>query len=978
YDLNAPEERENAEQRLESILKNNYIPKYNRNFIKKNGERFLAEITLSTVRNNDGSLRYIQSIVKDLSTEKKAEQEINESHARINAFDNQNLIGVSLVDADGKIFSTNQHLLDIFEFTGESLEGKYLRDYKQLYTSDDFEKLLAFFRNFKNEKNVRSIQTELKINTFKGNTKWISVNFSPTMFRGERALTSVMLDITERKKAQISLENERKVLQAFAEYGSDEPAIMDLSYNILKSIIESIDFDSGTLRLVLDRESDILDPIAIYGISDDLLPLIEPKRISDDTYLSSFFAEAKKPIFISDATKNKDLKKLRKRLKLFNVKAVIGWPILSSDDEVIGTITVNSKEVKEITEDQKAFFKSISGILSKLSERIIFMNELSVSEEKYRLFAEQSLAGVCIFNTDGQINFCNTEFSKIFDQSVTSCLDNDIADLISFNDNTNQKTFNTYVQNITKDEKKSQLISNACITIKENKLICITLHLAPIQIRNKTMIGGIIIDVSEQKMAQDKLGRERHVYQLIADASVKATSLKELNQTILEGLINLLGFDSGTIRIYNEKERILVPIADYGLSPIGKKLLQQQKIDDKDFFFKDNIGKKIFATDIAKHPVMKGFQHLKKDKYKSYISWPVFNAKTEFIGSVQLGSRVQHTLLPDDEEVFETISGMLATAIERLLASEESSRNQLQFKHTVDNVLDGILILEHGKIVYGNDRLYEIFGYTLEEFQKMEHFDFIAPDYMNEFLEKHDSLSKRSMTEPLDIEYWIERKDGSKRYIKSKTTSSIDEDGNIRTFVVASDITDMKLAEDKLQKFTEELEETIASRTNELQEAINELEAFSYSVSHDLRAPLRAINGFSKILQDEYGEELDETGLGYLSRVRSATLNMESLINNLLDLSRITRTKLNFKEIDLSEFAYAIIKEKNELLEDRDIDFKITDKLETIGDPRLMRVVIENLLSNAIKFTKNTEEAEITFGSKEDEGKTIFFLKDDG
>ncbi|MHA1367621.1 MAG: PAS domain-containing protein, partial [Candidatus Heimdallarchaeota archaeon] len=154
-----------------------------------------------------------------------------------------------------------------------------------------------------------------------------------------------------------------------------------------------------------------------------------------------------------------------------------------------------------------------------------------------------------------------------------------------------------------------------------------------------------------------------------------------------------------------------------------------------------------------------------------------------------------------------------------MLASEESSRNQLQFKHTVDNVLDGILILEHGKIVYGNDRLYEIFGYTLEEFQKMEHFDFIAPDYMNEFLEKHDSLSKRSMTEPLDIEYWIERKDGSKRYIKSKTTSSIDEDGNIRTFVVASDITDMKLAEDKLQKFTEELEETIASRTNELQEA---------------------------------------------------------------------------------------------------------------------------------------------------------------
>ncbi|MHA1306455.1 MAG: PAS domain S-box protein, partial [Candidatus Heimdallarchaeota archaeon] len=978
YDLSAPEEKENAKQRLESILKNNYIPKYNRVFMKKNGEKFFAEITLSTVRNSDDTLRYIQSIVKDLTAEKKAEQEIKEGHERISAFVNQNLIGVSLVSADGKIFSTNQHLLDIFEFTGDSIEGVYIRDYKELFMLNDFEMLVKYFRDFRDKGLLESFQTEMEIKTFKGNSKWISLNFTPTVYREERALASVMIDVTERKKAQINLENERKVLRSFAEYSGDEPDIKDLSYSILKSIIETLDFDSGTLRLILDNESDVLEPIAIYGIPDELLPLIEPKTIEDDTFLSHFYALSKIPMYVSDVSKNKVFKKLKKRLKLFNVKAIIGWPILTSENKVIGTITVNSKDAKEITEDQKDFFKSISGILSKLSERIIFMNALSVSEEKYRVFAEQSIAGVCIFDTNGQVNFCNNEFSKIFDQPINNCLDNNITDLISFKDIRDQKKFNTYVQNITKDDKESQLLSNACITTKENKERCITFHLTPIQFKNKIMVGGIIIDISEQKMAQDKLNRERHIYQLIANASVKATNLKELNQTILEGLINLFGFDSGTIRIYNEKERILIPIADYGLSSLGKELLKQQKIDNKDFFFKDNVGKKIFATDITKHPVVKGIQHLKKDKYKSYISWPVFNAKKEFLGSIQLGSRTQQVLLQDDEEVFETISDMLATAIERLLASEESVRNQLQFKHTVDNVLDGILILEKGKIVYGNDRLYEIFGYTLEEFQKMEHFDFISPDYMNEFMEKHDSLSKRSMTEPLDIEYWIKRKDGSKKYIKSKTTSSIDEDGNVRTFVVASDITDMKLAEDKLQKFTEELEETIASRTNELQEAISELEAFSYSVSHDLRAPLRAINGFSKILQDEYSEELDETGLGYLSRVRSATLNMESLINNLLDLSRITRSKLNFKEIDLSEFANAIIKEKKELLEDRDIDFKITDNLKTIGDPRLIRVVVENLLSNAIKFTKNTEEAEITFGSKEDEGKTIFFLKDDG
>jgi PAS domain S-box-containing protein len=193
---------------------------------------------------------------------------------------------------------------------------------------------------------------------------------------------------------------------------------------------------------------------------------------------------------------------------------------------------------------------------------------------------------------------------------------------------------------------------------------------------------------------------------------------------------------------------------------------------------------------------------------------------------------------------------------------------------------------------------------------------------------------------------------------------------------IVLDITEKKKAEDELQHLNAELEERVEARTAQLQETLRELEAFSYSVSHDLRAPLRTIDGMGKILQEDFSEALGKDGNHYLERVRNASQHMEQLIEALLRLSRVARGELNRVEVNLSELATAVIEE---LFSSRtNVSWKIEAELIVNADPTLMRIMLANLLGNAYKFTGQKDRAEIELGMEDQKGKKVYFVRDNG
>jgi light-regulated signal transduction histidine kinase (bacteriophytochrome) len=163
-----------------------------------------------------------------------------------------------------------------------------------------------------------------------------------------------------------------------------------------------------------------------------------------------------------------------------------------------------------------------------------------------------------------------------------------------------------------------------------------------------------------------------------------------------------------------------------------------------------------------------------------------------------------------------------------------------------------------------------------------------------------------------------------------------------------------------------------------LQELNAELDAFSYSVSHDLRAPLRAVDGFSNIVLSDYGDRLDAEGRGYLERVRAGATRMSALIEGLLKLSRVGRAELARSRIDLAPIARSVLDELRARYPARKVVVVVEDELWTEADPRLVRVVLENLLGNAWKFTSKKTDARIAVGREVSEGEETFFVRDDG
>ena len=193
-----------------------------------------------------------------------------------------------------------------------------------------------------------------------------------------------------------------------------------------------------------------------------------------------------------------------------------------------------------------------------------------------------------------------------------------------------------------------------------------------------------------------------------------------------------------------------------------------------------------------------------------------------------------------------------------------------------------------------------------------------------------------------------------------------------------TDVTRRKQAEHEVQRLNAELEQCVRDRTVQLESANRELETFAYSVSHDLRAPLRGIDSWSQALVEDYAGQLDETARRYLDRIRAETQQMGLLIGDLLRLSRVTLAPLEREAVDLTALARRIAGDLRETCADRCIEFDFQPGLTASGDPRLLEVALNNLLNNAAKFTGKRAEARIEVGRTEQEGVAAFFVRDNG
>ncbi len=302
-------------------------------------------------------------------------------------------------------------------------------------------------------------------------------------------------------------------------------------------------------------------------------------------------------------------------------------------------------------------------------------------------------------------------------------------------------------------------------------------------------------------------------------------------------------------------------------------------------------------------------------------------------------------------------------AEDALLLSEQRER------HMVVSVRDyAIYMLDAtGRVVSWNRGAEQIKGYRAAEILGQHFSRFFIPEDIA--AGRPAAVLQAAAAEGrYEEENWRVRKDGSRFWADVVVSAIRDDQGRLVGFAkVTRDLTERKRSAEELQRYARQLEA-----------ANRELEAFSYSVSHDLRAPLRTMDGFSQALLEDYADRLDDPGRDFLERIRSASQRMAHLIDDLLGLSQVTRSEMQFADVNLSALAEQLVGELQKTEPARQVTWTIAPGLVARADAGLVRLVLQNLLGNAWKFTAQRPQAHVEFGATSHNGRRAYFVRDDG
>ncbi|MBN2613470.1 MAG: PAS domain S-box protein [Bacteroidales bacterium] len=1006
--------------------------RYEIEIICKNGQKRIAEMLVSVIKDSGGKPRSMGQLI-DITESKKSEIALKESESRLRSFIDESSEGIVIINEEGVIEEWNKSAEKTIGIgRNQAINKKWWDLYYFMHPSA---KLKNGSKSILEKKVKESIKTgilqvpasgEFQIIHKSGKIRHISQTlFIIKSVKGNR-IAGIITDITDRKNAEDELKRSRLLTDALFESipglvyiynqkgklikwnqrhitetgysakelqnkniwdwfipgGADTKIIKTARKRILK---EGLSSSEAYLTKKNGEKALYLFNTALTKIAGERyyagvgLDITESKKAHEEleytkTILSAAFMQTPIPMVLVNAEVN--------RIMLTNDAAAEFLGIKDEPKKIGKSLSEIKPSWRDFDENgneipllEMPLAKALKGIETKGKEFYIKRKDgsirwESVSSSAVRNSRGEIIAGYLVFPDITEKKEAEQKFKQLVDLQQTILDTTNFGILYLKNRKIqwgNRAFYNMYgyehdeiynkeVSVLYAEPPDYKKVGNLGYTLlakgdvftdemkalrKDGDRFWATIHgkaIDPLNINEGTI--WVIMDTTEQRLATEKLRESEELYRKLAETSPYGIFLTDLKGNVIfcnRQMAELIGYESADSMLNVNALDVIDPDDHLCVITEAKKLLSNQ-----------NSGPEYFT-------------YLRKNN-------------TRFTGEYY------GTLIHDSKGMPYAMMGMVNDVTEKKKAEEALLKSEEYLALAQQTAKIGNLELNiETETGYFSDQFYKLFGFNKEE----------GPPKLNQFLkalhpdDRHIIIETVASENRYDhswtVNYRSNPEHGPIRYFHSITRmlcNPVDKSNTL--FATIQDITEQKKAEEEIIKLNLELEKKVEERTRKLNELNKDLEAFAYSVSHDLRAPVRHIDGFVKMMFSRLNKP-DDTITNYFSKITSATERMSDMIDSLLSFSRLGRTVLKFTDIDLEQMIKEIIELFKPDIGKRIIIWKISSLPIIKGDKNLIKLVFENLISNAIKYTTGKNEAivEIAAGT-ETESHYEFFVKDNG
>ncbi len=621
------------------------------------------------------------------------------------------------------------------------------------------------------------------------------------------------------------------------------------------------------------------------------------------------------------------------------------------------------------------------------SEQERMLEALHASEERYRVVTDAASDAIISIDENSVIQFANHATERVFGYTVAELSGKQITMLMpDYLRHVHEVGIKRYLET-GKRHLAWERIEVPGLR-KSGKEFPLEISFGEFTRDGKHFFTGVVRDVTERKRAERYLAAQHAATRVLAESATLPDAAPKILQTVCESL----GWEIGALWIVDHQVDVL-RCANFWHAPLTAvpefASLSEEYIISRGMGLPGRVwesAEPAWITDVTKNDNSMRADVAAKEGLHGGFAFPIL-LRGEVFGVIEFFSR---EIQPPDQELLDmisTVGSQVGQFIEHRQAAVDLQASEERYRTLADSMPQIVWTANpDGSLDYYNQQWIDYTGMTLEQTLGWGWQPVLHPDDLEECLKRWSRAVETG--ESYETEYRFKRaSDGAYRWHLGRATPALDEDGRItKWYGACTDIEEQKRTEQALQdnqrqvqKLNAELELRVIERTAELAAANKELEAFSYSVSHDLRAPLRSIDGFSQALLEDYAESIDAQGQNYLQRVRAASQRMAQLIDDMLNLARVSRGDMRREQIDLSRMVREVSEQLHREEPERAVEVIIADNINARGDARLLRIALENLLGNAWKFTSKQRSARIEFGVREgDAGEDVFFVRDDG